>query len=64
MSSAKVKSSMDRGWIHRNFRATPRAAKWNDAAIVVGCLSGIPLAAYGWTGNLAYWQALKVLSVV
>ena len=64
MSNAKVKPSMKLGWFSRHFRANARAAKWNDAAVIVGCLCSVPLAAYPWTGNLAYWQAVKVLSLV
>lgn len=61
MSRAKVKPSMKLGWIARHFRANPCAAKWNDAAVIVGCLCSLPLAGYGWTGNMAYWQALRLL---
>ena len=64
MSNVKVKSSMKLGWIARHFRANPKAAKWNDAAVIVGCLCSLPLAAYAWTGIGAYWEAFKVVSLV
>lgn len=64
MSNAKVKSSIKLGWIQRNFRASTKAAKWNDATIVLGCLCSVPLAAYAWTGIETYWHTLEILSLV
>ena len=55
---------MNLGWFSLHFRANAKAAKWNDAAIIVGCLCSVPLGAYEWTGIEVYWEALKVLSVV
>ena len=64
MSNAKVKPSIKLGWVARNFRANPSAAKWNDATIVLGCLCSIPLVAYTWTGIETFWHTLEILSLV
>ncbi len=55
---------MKLGWIARHFRGTPRAAKWNDAAVILGYLCCVPLVVYAWTRIDAFWQALKLLSLV